>query len=42
MWDRPDVLNAIANALFGVAFLAIFYAAFVFAVHLPVFPFGER
>jgi cell division protein FtsQ len=41
MWDRPDVLNAIANALFGVAFLAIFYAAFVFAVHLPVFPLRE-
>ncbi len=41
MWDRPEVLNAIANALFGVAFLAIFYAAFVFAVHLPVFPLRE-
>lgn len=41
MWDRPDVLNAIANALFGVAFLAIFYAAFMFAVHLPVFPLRE-
>jgi cell division protein FtsQ len=41
MWDRPEVLNAIANALFGVAFLAIFYAAFVVAVHLPVFPLRE-
>ncbi len=41
MWDRPDVLNAIANALFGVAFLAIFYAAFMFAVRLPVFPLRE-
>jgi cell division protein FtsQ len=41
MWDRPEVLNAIANALFGVAFLAIFYAAFMFAVHLPIFPLCE-
>ena len=41
MWDRPEVLNAIANALFGVAFLAIFYAAFMFAVHLPILPLRE-
>ena len=41
MWDRPEALNAIANALFGVAFLAIFYAAFMFAVHLPIFPLRE-
>jgi cell division protein FtsQ len=41
MWDRPEQLNAIANALFGVAFLAAFYGAFVFAVHLPLFPLRE-
>ena len=41
MWDRPEALNAIANALFGVAFLAVFYAAFVTAVRLPVFPLRE-
>ncbi|MGH8638124.1 MAG: cell division protein FtsQ/DivIB [Burkholderiales bacterium] len=41
MWDRPEALNAIANALFGVAFLAIFYAVFMVAVHLPVFPLRE-
>lgn len=41
MWDRPEQLNAIANALFGAAFLAAFYGAFVFAVHLPIFPVRE-
>jgi cell division protein FtsQ len=41
MWDRPEALNAIANALFGVAFLAIFYAVFMVVVHLPVFPLRE-
>jgi cell division protein FtsQ len=41
MWDRPEALNAIANALFGAAFLAIFYAAFVLAVHSPRFPLRE-
>ena len=41
MWDRPEALNAIANALFGVVFLAAFYAAFVATVRLPVFPLRE-
>jgi cell division protein FtsQ len=41
MWDRPEALNAIAAALFGVAFLAVFYAVFVTAVRLPVFPLRE-
>ena len=41
MWDRPEALNAIANALFGAAFLLGFYGAFVFVVHLPVFPLRE-
>ncbi|MCC6535106.1 MAG: cell division protein FtsQ/DivIB [Burkholderiales bacterium] len=41
MWDRPEPLNAIANALFAVAFLAVLYAAFVLAVRLPVFPLRE-
>jgi cell division protein FtsQ len=41
MWDKPEALNAIANALFGVAFLLVLYACFVFVVHLPVFPLRE-
>ena len=41
MWDKPEALNAIANALFGVAFLLALYAAFVFVVHLPIFPLRE-
>jgi cell division protein FtsQ len=41
MWDKPEALNAIANALFGVAFLLVLYASFVFVVHLPVFPLRE-
>jgi cell division protein FtsQ len=41
MWDKPEALNAIANALFGVAFLLVLYAAFLFVVHLPIFPLRE-
>jgi len=41
MWDKPELLNAIANVLFGLAFLLALYAAFVFVVHLPVFPLRE-
>jgi cell division protein FtsQ len=41
MWDRPQALNAIANALFGVAFMGVLYAAFVVAVRLPAFPLRE-
>jgi cell division protein FtsQ len=41
MWDRPQALNAIANALFAAAFLALLYAAFAVAVRLPAFPLRE-
>ena len=41
MWDKPEVLNAISNALFGLAFLLVLYVVFVFVVHLPVFPLRE-
>jgi len=41
MWDKPEALNAIANTLFGVAFLLVLYASFVFVVHLPIFPLRE-
>lgn len=41
MWDRPEALNAIANALFGLAFLLVLYAGFFFVVRLPIFPLRE-
>ena len=41
MWDKPELLNAIANALFGLAFLLVLYAGFAIAVQLPVFPLRE-
>ncbi len=41
MWDRPAVLNGIANALFAVALLLVAYAAVHYAVRLPAFPLRE-
>ncbi|MEO7729219.1 MAG: cell division protein FtsQ/DivIB [Burkholderiales bacterium] len=41
MWDRPDVLNGIAGALFAAAFLLVAYAAAHYAMRLPVFPLHE-
>lgn len=41
MWDKPEALNAIANALFGVAFLLVAYAGFFVVVRLPIFPLRE-
>jgi cell division protein FtsQ len=41
MWDKPEALNAIANALFGLAFLLVLYAGFFVVVRLPIFPLRE-
>ena len=41
MWDRPDILNGVANALFAAALLMVAYAAVHYAVRLPVFPLRE-
>ncbi len=41
MWDRPDILNGMANALFAAAFVMTVYAALHYAVRLPVFPLRE-
>jgi len=41
MWDRPNVLNAAANALFGLAALLALYLAWVLAARLPVFVLSE-
>lgn len=41
MWDRPDILNRLADALIAVAFLLVLYGALHFAVRLPLFPLRE-
>jgi len=41
MWDKPAVLNGIANALFAVAVLLAAYATLHYAVRLPAFPLRE-
>lgn len=41
MWDRPDILNGVANALFAAALLLGAYAAIHTVVRLPVFPLRE-
>ena len=41
MWDRPDLLNGVANALLAAAFLLGAYAAMHYVVRLPVFPLRE-
>ncbi len=41
MWDKPDVLNGIANALFAAAAVLVVYATLHYAMRLPVFPLRE-
>ena len=41
MWDRPDILNGAASALFAAAFLLVAYAAVHYGVRLPFFPLRE-
>lgn len=41
MWDKPRVLNWIANLLFGLAVVAMLYATVFVVVHLPIFPLRE-
>ena len=41
MWDRPDILNRIANALFALAGLLVAYGLVWFVVHQPVFALRE-
>jgi cell division protein FtsQ len=41
MWDRPDMLNGVANALFAAALMMAVYMTIHFAVRLPVFPLRE-
>jgi cell division protein FtsQ len=41
MWDKPELMNPIANVLYALAFLLALYAAFAVAVRLPLFPLKE-
>ena len=41
MWDRPDILNAAARALYGLALLLALFAAVAFTIQLPIFPVRE-
>jgi cell division protein FtsQ len=37
MWDRPDLLNRIANGMYALAGLAVVYGALWMVVHMPWF-----
>lgn len=41
MWDKPQVLNWIANLLFGLATVLMLYGLVYVVVHLPIFPLRE-
>jgi cell division protein FtsQ len=41
MWDRPALLNWIANLLFALSVVAMTYALLYVVVHLPIFPLRE-
>ena len=41
MWDRPDLLNPLASALYAVAAALALYGAAAALVNLPVFPLRE-
>jgi cell division septal protein FtsQ len=41
MWDKPDVLNAIASSLFAAAFLLAACGTVLYVVQLPLFPLRE-
>ena len=41
MWDKPTLLNWVANLLFAVSMVAMLYAAIFAVVHLPIFPLRE-
>lgn len=41
MWDKPNILNWIANGLFAIAVVLFLYGALNVIVHLPIFPLNE-
>jgi cell division protein FtsQ len=41
VWDRPDILNPIANLLYAAGFLLAVFGVVLYAVQLPVFRLRE-
>jgi cell division protein FtsQ len=41
VWDKPQVLNWIANFLFALAAVLMLYGALFVVVHLPIFPIRQ-
>ncbi len=41
MWDKPTLLNWIANLLFALSVVVTLYAVLYAVVHLPIFPLRE-
>jgi cell division protein FtsQ len=41
MWDKPRLLNWIANLLYALAVVLMLYALLFVVVHLPIFPIRE-
>lgn len=41
MWDKPRLLNWIANLLFALAVVLMLYGVLFVVVHLPIFPIRE-
>lgn len=41
MWDRPDLLNKAASALYGLGVLLAFIATAAYVLQLPIFPLRE-
>lgn len=41
MWDKPTLLNWIANLLYALSVVVMLYAALYAVVHLPIFPLRE-
>ena len=41
MWDKPRLLNWIANLLFALSVVLMLYSVLFVVVHLPIFPIRE-
>ena len=41
MWDKPEILNGLANALFTAAFLLVAWVTGYYVMRLPAFPLRE-
>lgn len=41
MWNKPQILNWIANLLYAIAVVMLLYGVLYVVVHLPIFPLRE-